>query len=632
MLTMFRKMLRSKAAGLLFALVIISMAVWGVEDIFSGPGGNLIKAGERSITVQEFDAQIQDQLRDLSRQQGRAVTKAEAVESGLVDQLFQQEANVLVVLGYGESIGARASTQAVMNEVLQQEAFNNALSGDFDAEVYESVLRRNNLNPREFEQNIRDGLTRSYVISAAGAAIDPPKSFADLQALYEAETRSVSILSITSEDVSDLPDPTEEELRAYFEENIAGFGEPERRGITVLHFSPSDFRQSVEITDEMLVTAYEAGKLQRYSTPQTRRYLEAYFATEAAALQALGVLAAGGQPDALENIVSIEVKTNQQADLSETSYSNQLFSIAEGAVTEPFVVQDQWVVSRIEEIIPGDPYPFETVRDQIKATLITENAQSAFDEAARSLEDLKGEGLNLQEIGERIGAPAISYLPVDRRGNTASRATMLSLIATYPQALEAAQSLFEGRMTDRFDLEDGGIYLAQLDTIVAPSTPPFEDVKDRVLTAWRITNSGEAVARFSEELAQKINRGDTTLIAEARSLGKQVNQPAATLRRSDPSSELPPSAIASVFTAKQVGTAIATPTQSRNEFLIISVDAISPPSLEAIDAIGAGLRSDLSLGLDRDLESALAFEIFNAVDLTTNDNAYAAYKARNTAQ
>ena len=157
-------------------------------------------------------------------------------------------------------------------------------------------------------------------------------------------------------------------------------------------------------------------------------------------------------------------------------------------------------------------------------------------------------------------------------------------------------------------------------------------MKDRVLTAWRITNSGEAVARFSEELAQKINRGDTTLIAEARSLGKQVNQPAATLRRSDPSSELPPSAIASVFTAKQVGTAIATPTQSRNEFLIISVDSISPPGGETIDAIGAGLRGDLSLGLDRDLESALAYEIFNAVELTTNDSAYAAYKARNTAQ
>ena len=629
---MFRKMLRSKVAGLLFALVIVSMAVWGVEDIFSGRGGNLIKAGDRSISIQDFDQEVQDRLRDLSRQQGRAVTKAEAVENGLVDQLYQQQASRLITLGYGEGIGARASTNAVTVEVLKEEAFNNALTGKFDAEVYESALRRINMTPREFEQDIRDSLTQNYIIGAAGTAIEPPSSFVDLISKFEGENRTVSVLTVTTEDVSELPEPSEEELRAYFEENKSAFGEPERRGITVLHFSPEDFRQSVDVSEEMLANAYEAGKLQRYSTPQTRTYVQANFATEAAALQALGILAAGGEPDTLENVISIEEKTSLKSEIVDTEFANDLFAIAPGAVTEPFDLSGQWVIARVEEVIPGDPYPFEDVREQIRSTLTTERAQGAFEEAARNLENLKGEGLNLQEIGQRIGAPAISYVPVDRRGGTASRARILSLLAEYPQAIEETFKSFEGRISDRFDLDDGGIYLAQLDVITPPSLPEFEDVRERVLTAWRVTNSNEAVALFSEDLVQKINRGETTIEDAAVDLNKDLERVIQPLRRSSNSNELPASAVAAVFTAKEIGQAIATPSPQRGEYLIVSVVSILPPSDDTVSGMRTSIRDLLSQQIDADLVGALGYEISGAVDVSTDDAAFGSYKSRNSTQ
>ena len=631
MLTMFRKMLRSKIGPVLFGLVIVGMAVWGIDDIFSGGGSGMIKAGNRSVTLQEFDQTVRDRLSDLSRQQQRAVTLAEAVDNGIVDQLFQQELSRILVLGYGEQIGGRASTDAVMKQVFKEDAFNNALTGKFDADVYKEALRGINQTPRQFEQNVRDDLTRTYISGAAAAAVEPPESFTELLSKYEGERRSISVLRIDGGDISEIPDPSDEELRAYFVENKANFGEPERRGIAVLHFSPEDFRQSVEITDEMLQTAYEIGKTLKYSTPQTRRYLEATFETEAAALQAIGALGAGADPDTLGGLNSIGEKTAQKADIADPDFADSLFGLVEGAVAGPVQMGNQWAIARVEEIMLGEPFPFEQVEDQVRVALIDERAQLAFEEAARSIEDIKGEGLNLKEIGERIGAPTISFIPVDQRGATESNALILSLLSRYPEVMKEAATLFEGEFTQRFDLEDGGIYLGQLETIVPPRAAEFENVKDRVLAQWKILNSGEAVTLYTEELARKINRGETSLEAEAENLGRSIVRPAP-LTRGTPGNEIPRAAALSVFRAKAEGEVVASPANQRGEYLLISVDRIQPPETNTIDALRTPVRQMLTRGLDDDLTLALVTEIGEAIEIDANERAFASYKAQNARQ
>ena len=632
MLSLFRKMLRSKIGPVLFGIVIVGMAVWGIDDIFSGGGNSLVKAGNRSVSVVDFDETVKDRLSDLSRQQQRAVTISEAVDTGIVDQVFQQELSRIIVLGYGEEIGGRASTDAVMKEVFKEDVFNNAITGEFDSTVYRDALRRANLTPRRYEQDLRDDLTRSYISEAAGAAVEPPEAFTQLISQYEGERRSISVLRIDSGDTSEIPDPSEEELAAYFEENKQAFGQPERRGLTVLHFSKEDFRQSVEITDEMLRNAYEAGKAQLYSTPQTRRYLEATFSTEAAALQAVGALAAGADPQTLEALISVQEKTAQRSEIADPAYAESVFGLAEGAVAGPASLGGVWVIARVEEVILGEPFPFEDVQDQVRSALVEENAQLAFEEAARSIEDLKGEGLDLREIGERIGAPALSFVPVDQRGATKSNALVLSLLSVYPEVLRDAASKFEGEFTERFDLEDGGIYLGQLDSIVPPSAAELEDVRDRVLAQWKITNSGEAVTLFAEDLAQKINRGETTLQAEANALGKPIERPRSTLTRSNPGNEIPREAALAVFRVKSPGEAVSSPSENRREQLVITVDTIEAPEASTVDAMRSSVRQRLTGTLDNDLIIALGTEIETAVELDINQGAFASYKAQNARQ
>lgn len=64
MLTIMRQLLRSKAAGFLFVILIVSMAAWGVTDVFGGSLANkMISAGDRSVSSEQFDATVERQLR-----------------------------------------------------------------------------------------------------------------------------------------------------------------------------------------------------------------------------------------------------------------------------------------------------------------------------------------------------------------------------------------------------------------------------------------------------------------------------------------------------------------------------------------------------------------------------------------
>ncbi|MEL7130000.1 MAG: SurA N-terminal domain-containing protein, partial [Pseudomonadota bacterium] len=122
----FRNLVANKIVGpLLLGIVILGMAVWGIEDIFSGGiGSNIIKAGERGITQQGLDRKFESYLANVRDESpGNAISRQQATEQGLLDQLFNVEASRLINLGYAREIGADASAQALTDAVRDFDAF-----------------------------------------------------------------------------------------------------------------------------------------------------------------------------------------------------------------------------------------------------------------------------------------------------------------------------------------------------------------------------------------------------------------------------------------------------------------------------------------------------------------------------
>ena len=69
---------------ILVALLVVSFAVWGIADIFTGYGRQtLIEVGDTEISPEDYQRVQQEVLRAMSQDAGRALSLQEARAAGL---------------------------------------------------------------------------------------------------------------------------------------------------------------------------------------------------------------------------------------------------------------------------------------------------------------------------------------------------------------------------------------------------------------------------------------------------------------------------------------------------------------------------------------------------------------------
>lgn len=630
MLTMMRNMLRSKFAGILFLLIIVSMAVWGTEDIFGQrAGGNLMSAGERSLTVRDIDRTLEFFLSRQRNEGGTVLSREQAVEQGVVDQLFALEASRTANLGYAASIGAVATDAAVLEEVRNTEAFKSEVTGAFDLETYRLALARADLSPTIYEQDVKDSKTLGYIGGAANSALEPPQILARIRAIQLAETRNVSWFTLDSEAVGDIAPPSDEALEAYFAENQARFRVPALRTVDTLQISADDFLHKVDIPDEDLRAIYDASKAQRFSTPERRTFTEAVAQTEDNARILFGKLAGGATlSEATDTeLVSLTERTALRTELVIEELAEGLFAptARDGTVVGPVQRDGLWIVARVNAILPGDPFPFEDVRETIFEELAASEAEGLYFNAATELDRLIGAGFTLKEIARELGVPVMRRLPISRSGITENGLAYLGLTDA-PDLLEAVFELPTDVVSDPVEYRDNATLLAEVRSIAEAYTPALDTIRDEVTAAYQLNATVDAVQAYADALKARVVAGEIDFAEAAEAAGRALTVAPQSISRANYEIGLPEAAVQGVFSSNE-GDVVVVPGPEQGDVTLVSVDRIIPPSEEDIRVLSAAERPRLATALQNDILASLDSEVREAVGFEADPNALEAYKA-----
>ena len=628
MLTMMRNFLRSKVSLILFALIIISMAAWGITDVFSGSlGDNVIQAGKRGITQQDFDRRVETYLRG-QRNQGNVMSRQDAVEQGVVDQLFALESGRIANLGYAERIGAVASTQAVSEDVGGNEVFADPLTGDFSIETYRRVLRQNQLTPQLYEEEVRDNLTLTYLSDAVGAALEPPESLKRLQAGYLAESRDAQWFTVSREDIGELAEPTPEEVAAFYEENTERFSIGERRQISRLDLSPRDFIHQVETPEEDLLAIYESQKRQRFSEPDTRRFVEVVMTSEAAARDALGRLAGGADPESLGSPApqAVNERTARRSELANENLAEALFGSGAqpGAVAGPFEQNGLWLVARLEDVTPGAALPFENVREQIAEEVARNQAEALFGQAEFEVFDLIGAGLRLEEIAAELGGTVIDYLPLTQQARSAE-GYVIPALARDSELMSTAFRINADEVSDPLET-DTGITLIEVQEILEPRTPELAEIEDRVRAALVSDRETNQLTAWASGVESRVSAGETTLADEAAAIGAEVQSNSQPITRAGNNPQLPVSIQARLFEMSE-GEILSTPGPARSQMTIVQLTSVNAPDETEVMILSGVVSGQLTQSLQNDLLEGLLAEFQDTTNLRADQAALARYKA-----
>ena len=627
MLTLLRNMLRSKLGMLVFVVIIIAMAGWGMTDVFGGNlGSNLAKAGNRTLSDAQFDATVERELRNLQDDSGRSLTKEQALDQGFVDQIYNRERFQIALRAYADTLGITATPSIVQETINENPVFSDT-TGLFDPLMYSSLLRDNGYTERSFEDIVERDLTIDRLRGMPAAGLKVPNALARIEASYTGELRTASWFTIREDMLPDIGEPTEEELQALYEERRESLREPQRRQMTLLRMSVDDFTgaSAASFSEDDLIGFYEAYRAERYTGPDTRVISEFLFSTEDEARAALGQIVAGAGADDIAGTLSSTIRATQRDGIADPAFADRIFSRAAGlqSLHGPVLVNGAWTVVQIQDIIEGDAIPYEDVRETIIDELSRDEGLNAFYQALPRFDDLTGAGSTLEEIGLDLGVPVLTFAPVDQRGVSSSGA-FFSPLTENPELLRQAFQRPEGRTTERFGDQEV-TWMARIDRIIPERMPEFEEVRDRLSVAWRVQQQSQQMQTFASDIKSRIENGESSLAVEAAALGTVLDSTTRPLSRSNPQANLPPQLITGLFDAQEEG-AVLTAAGLAGQMIVLQVTTIDRPASETLDALATATSIGLVEPLANDLFEAFFLEIESDTNLETNAGALAAYK------
>lgn len=505
MLNALRRSAGSWLAKLLFILLVISFAAWGIGD-YLGPSTDttVARVGDSEISEREFTNEFNRQLEQLRQRFGGRLDRETAIGLGLADQVLSRLVSRQLVALEAEELGIRIGDDLVRRVILEEEAFHDA-TGRFDRQRFEQVLFTNGLTEDGYVERLRNELSRGEVIDAVVAGAVAPDRLAESIYRHRQEERVAEILYLPLTNVETVPEPDDQALATFYEENSDRFERPEFRRVTAIILSPREIAKDIPVPQERIREAYEA-RIAQFEVPEQRRVTQLLFATDAeekarAAAERLSTGAAF--EDVAEEAVAAGAEMTDigqvtRGELFPAVVEEAAFGLEGPGTTDPVKSPLGWHILRVEEVLPGSTKPLDEVAPQIRQEIALELAVEDLYELGNQVQDALAAGSSLEEAAESLNLPLLQIEAVSRQGLAPDG----SRVSGIPEGgfLNEAFFLSEGDESLLEETPDGGYYVLRVDEVMPPAVPPLEEIRDEVAMAWR----GEKLAELAEQAARGV--------------------------------------------------------------------------------------------------------------------------------
>jgi peptidyl-prolyl cis-trans isomerase D len=605
--------------AVLFGLLIVSFAVWGIGDIFRGaPRNNIARVGSTEISVDQFRTAYNNEIQRLSRQFRTNLGPQQARAFGIDQRVLGQLVNEALLNERSQALHLSVSDQLVARSVLEEPAFRDA-NGQFNRMAFEEALRSAGLSEAGFVREQRAVLMRQQI--AAAVAGEPPVPGIAIDALhrYVNERRSASYLILGPHAAGEISAPSDADLQAFFEERKSSFRAPEYRSANILALDASKIAKPEDVSDDDARQRYEQNK-SAYGTPERRTVQQISFATPDEAKAAAARLAEGLTFDALaaERKISpqdLTLGTFTRAEMLDAAVAEAAFSLQEGTTSGPVEGRFGTVLVRVTEIQPESVRPFEEVAAEIKSTIANERARGEIEAIHDRIEDMRAAARPLNEIASETKLHVQEISALDRNG-TDRKGNQVEL----PERDALIRAIFEsdiGVDNETIRTSTGGYVWFDVTNIEPARDRSLEEVKDEVTRQWRENAIADRLAERARQQVERIAKGET-LEAVAAEAG--VNAKTATeLARRSPKEDLSADVVARIF-ATPVGQAAHAANGPDTRVVFMVKEATVPPLVRSMQE-AQRLEDQLQAALSDDLMAQFLAAVQRDVPVTINQAA-----------
>lgn len=495
----------------LMGLLVVSFAVWGVNDVFRGYSSTSVaEVGGEPIPVDQYQRAVESQTREFSQRLGQPLTRQQAHQYGIDAAALGQLVGLAALDIGARKTGLAASDDAVAQNITSDPALTGTF-GKFDRTTFDQTLQQMGITEKAFIADRRKFLVRKQLNDALQAGVKVPTTLLDAIATYQGETRVASYIILPPSAVPEIADPDEKTLEAYYQKAAIHFTSPETRDFSILTLNPDDLASTVSVSDEELEKAYEQRRGE-FDVPEKRKVQQIPFATMDAAKAADARLRKGEPVEKIVGELGLEMR---DVDLGEVTRQQMIapvvadaaFALKAGEYSEPVQGPLGPVILHVTEITPGKPSTFAEVKDRLRAMLASDAARNEVYNVQNTIEDARAGGASLEDAAAKNNLKVVKFNGVTAEGLTLDRKKPDGL-PDYKDLLDAVFKSEQGDQIPPGDTGEGGYYWVRVDNVTPAALKPLKDVRADVIALWKTETRKAKLDEMAQSLVERGDKGE----------------------------------------------------------------------------------------------------------------------------
>lgn len=576
MLNALRKSASTWVAKVLIGLLVLSFAIWGVNDFVGGINRTTIATvGETTVSAERFDRALSIEISRLQRQIQQPVSLSQATAFGIPNQVISQLVTEAALDDVSTKLNLGVSDDKLRDDIGNNPSFRGP-DGRFDRTFLQQILQSNNMTESEFVSDQRAFSERRQIAESVAGGIGVPETLLKAVHAYRSEIRTIRAITLESSDLGAIPIPSDNDLSTYFEENKSVYRAPEYRSVAVLHLTLEDVMDADAVSDDDAKRIYDE-RADSFSEPEKRRVQQLVFPSKEEADAGKATLDAGTSWEMLleqRNVTSADIDLGLIAreDMIDTTIADAVFSLSDSGISDVIEGRFGSVLTRVTEIQAASTRPFEDVASDIKQEIARDEAIDQIFSVRDAVEDSMAGGASLTEVAAANDLTLRNVSAVSQNGLDESD----TIISDLPLSNELLRGVFESEVgIENPPLEgDNEFVWYEVTGVTLDRERTLDEVPDRVQADWLRDETAKALDEMASDLSKNLSSDiGFTSLAQARAKPIQTYDEITRLTGKE---GLSPENIAAVFEAKSDTFGFLTPADPTQRLVFQLTEASVP--------------------------------------------------------
>ena len=506
----------------IIALIVLSFVFAGVSSYVSSSGSSAAaEVNGEPISQQDVERAYQAQRARLEAQFGEGISalfsdenylrdfRMNVLDRLIADTLIEQKA---------KELGMRVSDKQIRDAITAMPEFQT--EGSFDNERYLMLLRQNGFQPSDFRDYMRQQMTREQLSRAVQASDFSLPEEVNLAHRLQGQTRNADYLIVDSAPFAASVELSDEEVQAFYDENISRFDTQEKVNLAYVTLAVEDLKADVSVSEEEIEQEYQ-DNIALYKTTEERRVSHILIefgddkgAAKEKAESLLAEVEQGADFAELAEANSADTFSAENggdldfitAGMMDPSFDEAAFAISNvGETSEVIETEFGYHIIKLTDMKPVETTPLAEVRDEIEAQLLTDKATDEFFALQSEMANLAFEVPDtLEDVAGAVNGK------IKETGLVTASAVPAALnVPAVTSKMFDPDFIAEGLNSDVIELSNDEVVVIRVIGHEPQRTQALDEVRTQILAQLRARKAQEAAAEWADNVVEQVQAGES---------------------------------------------------------------------------------------------------------------------------